>query len=137
MCHEVYRICQATLENKVSTIKMDVEGCPKILWHPDRLPKVAEFAADFCIIARRALDRPMMKRRWELFRIYFEGQTEYKQAAHQMGLRPSMFDRWVEEVKFLVGRKLKYEGLWPVGKYFREPENNPQLLCRARKRHHP
>lgn len=121
VCHEVYRACQAILENKVSTIKLDM--CPKYLWHPDRLPKVAEYAADFSIVARKVLDKPMLKGRWALFRLYFEGKTEYKRAIVLMRLRDSMFDRWADEVKFLVGRELKYQGLWPIGKYFREPHD--------------
>ena len=121
VCHELYEHFQIVLENRVSTIRLDEH--PKDLWHPDRLPKVSEYVADFALVGRRALSRPMWKRRLKLFEVYFLQGMPYKRAIALVGVPEGTFNWWVDEIKRHVGRELKRAGLFPPRRYFREPTN--------------
>jgi hypothetical protein len=54
ICHEVYRAAREVLDNKIATLNMESAG--KYVWHPDRLPQLTEYVADFARAGERALE---------------------------------------------------------------------------------
>jgi hypothetical protein len=54
ICHEVYRSAREVLDNKIATLNLESSG--KYVWHPDRLPQLAEYVADFARAGERALE---------------------------------------------------------------------------------
>jgi hypothetical protein len=54
ICHEVYRAAREVLDNKIATLNMESSG--KYVWHPDRLPQLTEYVADFARAGERALE---------------------------------------------------------------------------------
>jgi len=53
VCHDVYQAAREVIDTKIPTLSMESSG--KYLWHPDRLPRLAEFVADFARAGERAL----------------------------------------------------------------------------------
>src|SRR6266567_2093737 len=53
VCHDVYRAAREVIDTKISTLNMESSG--KYLWHPDRMPRLAEYVADFARAGERAL----------------------------------------------------------------------------------
>jgi hypothetical protein len=53
VCHDVYRAAREAIDTKISTLNLESSG--KYTWHPDRLPRLAEFVADFARSGERAL----------------------------------------------------------------------------------
>jgi len=54
ICHEVYRSAREVLDNKIATLNLESSG--KYVWHPDRLPQLTEYVADFARAGERALE---------------------------------------------------------------------------------
>lgn len=63
VCHDVYRAAREVIDTKIPTLSLESAG--KYLWHPDRMPRLAEYVADFARAGERALgaDRMMADRR--------------------------------------------------------------------------
>ena len=53
VCHDVYRSAREVIDTKIPTLNMESSG--KYTWHPDRLPRLAEYVADFARAGERAL----------------------------------------------------------------------------------
>jgi len=53
VCHDVYRAAREVIDTKIPTLNLESSG--KYTWHPDRLPRLAEFVADFARSGERAL----------------------------------------------------------------------------------
>jgi hypothetical protein len=53
VCHDVYRAARETIDEKIPTLNMEAAG--KYQWHPDRMPRLAEFVCDFARAGERAL----------------------------------------------------------------------------------
>jgi hypothetical protein len=53
VCHDVYRAAREVIDTKIPTLNMESSG--KYLWRPDRLPRLAEYVADFARAGERAL----------------------------------------------------------------------------------
>ena len=53
VCHDVYRAAREAIDTKVPTLNMESSG--KYTWHPDRMPRLAEYVADFARAGERAL----------------------------------------------------------------------------------
>jgi hypothetical protein len=53
VCHDVYRAAREVIDSKIPTLNMESSG--KYLWHPDRMPRLAEYVADFARAGERAL----------------------------------------------------------------------------------
>ena len=53
VCHDVYRAAREVLDAKIPTLNAEVSG--KYQWHPDRMPRLAEFVCDFARAGERAL----------------------------------------------------------------------------------
>ena len=53
VCHDVYQAAREVIDTKIPTLGMESSG--KYLWHPDRLPRLAEYVADFARAGERAL----------------------------------------------------------------------------------
>jgi hypothetical protein len=122
ICHEVYAHARELLEHKLGTIHPEASG--KYMWRPDVRPKLAEFVADFCLAGQRALSRSggtSLASRLALFRVYYCGGAEYHAARKHLGISELTWSVWSEEVRERVGRELLRSGLFPPGRYFREP----------------
>ncbi|HTC64362.1 MAG TPA: hypothetical protein VK709_16095 [Candidatus Saccharimonadales bacterium] len=53
VCHDVYRAAREAIDEKIPTLNMEAAG--KYQWHPDRMPRLAEFVCDFARAGERAL----------------------------------------------------------------------------------
>jgi hypothetical protein len=53
VCHDVYLAAREVIDTKIPTLSLESAG--KYQWHPDRLPRLAEFVADFARAGERAL----------------------------------------------------------------------------------
>jgi hypothetical protein len=53
VCHDVYRAAREAMDEKIPTLNMEAAG--KYQWHPDRMPRLAEFVCDFARAGERAL----------------------------------------------------------------------------------
>ena len=143
VCHDVYRAAREVIDTKISTLNL--ESCGKYTWHPDRLPRLAEFVADFARSGERALgegvavDGCRVKSRGEvenkqagagstqgrasrmvMFRVYYLGGAEYQAARRHLGISELTWADWAEEIRTCVGHELTRAGVFPPSKYFRE-----------------
>ena len=66
VCHDVYQAAREVIDTKIATLSLESSG--KYLWHPDRMPRLAEYVADFARAGERALgeDRREERRRMGL-----------------------------------------------------------------------
>jgi hypothetical protein len=53
VCHDVYRAARDVIDTKIPTLNLESSG--KYAWHPDRMPHLAEYVADFARAGERAL----------------------------------------------------------------------------------
>src|SRR5487761_2503600 len=53
VCHDVYKSAREVIDTKIPTLSLESSG--KYTWHPDRLPRLAEYVADFARAGERAL----------------------------------------------------------------------------------
>ena len=53
VCHDVYRAAREVIDSKIPTLNMECSG--KYTWRPDRMPRLAEYVADFARAGERAL----------------------------------------------------------------------------------
>ena len=53
VCHDVYRAAREVIDARIPTLNMETSG--KYTWHPDRMPRLAEYVADFARAGERAL----------------------------------------------------------------------------------
>jgi hypothetical protein len=53
VCHDVYRAAREVIDSRIPTLNMESSG--KYTWHPDRMPRLAEYVADFARAGERAL----------------------------------------------------------------------------------
>jgi len=53
VCHDVYRAAREVIDARIPTMNMESSG--KYTWHPDRMPRLAEYVADFARAGERAL----------------------------------------------------------------------------------
>ena len=125
VCHDVYRAAREAIDAKIPTSNLESSG--KYLWHPDRVPHLAEYVADFARAGERALDghgalNPSAARRASrmvMFRVYYLGGAEYQAARRHLGISELTWADWAEEIRTCVGRELTRAGVFPPSKYFR------------------
>jgi hypothetical protein len=67
VCHDVYQAAREVIDTKIPTLSLESSG--KYLWHPDRMPRLAEYVADFARAGERALGDSAEIRGNELGRI--------------------------------------------------------------------
>jgi hypothetical protein len=53
VCHDVYCAAREVIDSKIATLNAETSG--KYQWHPDRLPRLAEYVCDFARAGERAL----------------------------------------------------------------------------------
>jgi hypothetical protein len=53
VCHDVYCAAREAIDSKIPTLNAEISG--KYQWHPDRLPRLAEYVCDFARAGERAL----------------------------------------------------------------------------------
>jgi hypothetical protein len=53
VCHDVYQAAREVIDTKIPTLSLESSG--KYLWHPDRMPRLTEYVADFARAGERAL----------------------------------------------------------------------------------
>jgi hypothetical protein len=54
VCHDVYRVAREVIDSKIPTMNLESSG--KYMWHPDRMPRLAEYVCDFARAGERALE---------------------------------------------------------------------------------
>jgi hypothetical protein len=143
ICHEVYRSAREVLDNKIATLNLESSG--KYVWHPDRLPRLTEYVADFARAGERALEgrggrkgvllranpsqtslrtspsqNPLRASRMAMFRVFYLGGAEYQAARRYMGISELTWADWAEEIRMRVGRELLRARMFPPSKYFLE-----------------
>jgi hypothetical protein len=145
VCHDVYRAARESIDTKIPTLSMESSG--KYQWHPDRMPRLAEFVCDFARAGERALGGGAGadgRRHWlgivnvvgkgrqaeacptvrasrmVMFRVYYLGGAEYQAARRHLGISELTWADWAEEIRRLVGKELTRSGVFPPSRYFRE-----------------
>ncbi len=121
VCHEVYVHARHVLDQKLATVNPELSS--KYLWRPDTRPRLAEYVADFALAGERALGGPRLASRLALFRVYYLGRAPYEKARKHLGISELAWSQWAEEIRERVGRELLRSGLYPPGRYFREPSS--------------
>jgi hypothetical protein len=53
VCHDVYQAAREVIDTKIPIVSLESSG--KYLWHPDRMPRLSEYVADFARAGERAL----------------------------------------------------------------------------------
>src|ERR1700704_5381721 len=109
VCHDVYRAARDVIDTKIPTLNMESSG--KYTWHPDRMPRLAEYVADFARAGERALEgrgklhpSPLLRTsssssfreiplqgqlrasRMVMFRVFYLGGAEYHVARRHLGI---------------------------------------------------
>ena len=118
VCHDVYRAAREAIDSKIPTLNFESSG--KYLWHPDRMPRLAEYVCDFARAGERALAAggEVRASRMVMFRLYYLGGAEYQAARRQLGVSELTWADWAEEIRTRVGRELTRRGVFPPSKYF-------------------
>jgi hypothetical protein len=142
VCHDVYRAAREVIDTKIPTLNLESSG--KYMWHPDRMPRLAEYVADFARAGERALEGrgelrhstsfraspslgplrtspshgPLRASRVAMFRVYYLGGAEYNAARRHLGISELTWADWAEEIRTRVGRELTDAGVFPPSKYF-------------------
>jgi hypothetical protein len=135
VCHDVYLAAREAIDSKIPTLNAESSG--KYQWHPDRMPRLAEYVCDFA----RAGERALGVGRWEgkfkgrqaeacptflrasrmaMFRVYYLGGADYQAARRHLGVSEITWGDWAEEIRGKVGRELTRAGVFPPSKYFGE-----------------
>ncbi len=73
VCHDVYRAAREVIDTKIPTLNMESSG--KYMWHPDRMPRLAEYVADFARAGERALGEAGQTRARSYFRSEWAGKS--------------------------------------------------------------
>jgi len=141
VCHDVYRAAREVIDTKIPTLNMESSG--KYTWHPDRMPRLAEYVADFARAGERALEgrgklhpSPLLRTssspsfreipsqgqlrasRMVMFRVFYLGGAEYQVARRHLGISELTWADWAEEIRTRVGHELAQAGVFPPSKYF-------------------
>ena len=135
VCHDVYRAAREVIDTKIPTLNLESSG--KYMWHPDRMPRLAEYVADFARAGERALcigtreggtqsrqakacpTTSFRASRMAMFRVYYLGGAEYHAARRHLGISELTWADWAEEIRTRVGKELTRTGVFPPSKYFR------------------
>jgi len=119
-CHTRFLECKAILEAKIGVI--DPAGSCRSLWRPDRSARLAEYAADFAIVGRKALRKTFGDDCVEarLFHHRFVDDFTVREAKAALNLGNASYRQHENTIRRVVGAALLAEGLWPVGSYFTE-----------------
>ena len=126
VCHDVYRAAREVIDSKIATVNLETSG--KYTWHPDRLPRLAEYVADFALAGERALEGhatlcaagALRASRMAMFRVFYLGGAEYHVARRHLGISELTWADWAEEIRARVGGELARAAVFPPSKYFRE-----------------
>jgi hypothetical protein len=135
VCHDVYLAAREAIDTKIPTLNSEASG--KYQWHPDRMPRLAEYVCDFAKAGEMALGGgitgekrkgrqaeacPTLFRasRMAMFRLYYLGGADYHAARRHLGISELTWADWAEEIRRLVGGELTRAGVFPPSKYFRE-----------------
>jgi hypothetical protein len=158
VCHDVYRVAREVIDSKIPT--MNLESSAKYMWHPDRMPRLAEYVCDFARAGERALEgnrspdgsdssrggvsrealrinppqEAIRASRMVMFRLYYLGGAEYQAARRLLGVSELTWADWAEEVRKRVGRELTRAGVFPPSKYFLKSSlraSEDELLARC------
>ena len=124
VCHDVYRAAREVIDTKLPTLSMESSG--KYTWHPDRMPRLAEYVADFARAGERALEgcgklhpsNSFRASRMAMFRVFYLGGAEYQAARRHLGISELTWADWAEEIRTRVGQELFRTGVFPPSKYF-------------------
>jgi len=61
VCHDVYLAAREAIDSKIPTLNTESSG--KYQWHPDRMPRLAEYVCDFARAGERALGIDSLERK--------------------------------------------------------------------------
>ncbi len=157
VCHELYRNAREVIDTKIATLNLEASG--KYSWHPDRVPRLAEYVCDFARAGERALGEapprspgrlprgeyggsmlPLRASRMVMFRMFYLGGAEYRVARGHLGISELTWADWAEEIRSRVGQELTRTGIFPPSRYFQlrsvcelelEPAGRPEVKVSA------
>jgi hypothetical protein len=118
VCWEVYRSAKEVLEAKRGMSALKPEEATKYLWCPDVRPRINQWAVDFALAGKAALDGPDRASRMVLFRLYYLGLAPYEKARYFLGLSENTWVQWTEQIRKRCGSELLRRGMFPPRKYF-------------------
>jgi hypothetical protein len=126
VCLEVYEAAREVCGHHIpvasnfSEVRSGNDGAGK----PGTRPRQSDYLADFAMAGEAALQRDrgrLRASRLILFRMYFLGGGQWRAVRALMGISELTWSDWVAEIKREVGNELMRRGVFPPGKYFREP----------------
>jgi hypothetical protein len=86
-----------------------------------RTPRRAGDSAECACQLRGGTTGALRASRLILFRIYYLGGAEYHAARRLLGTSELTWSYWTAEIRTRVGRELLHSGMFPPGRYFRQP----------------
>jgi len=95
-------------------------GVQSVGWRPVNVAEAKDYAVDFAIAGRAALDNGAAASRVLLWRLYYLRCVPYENARAFLGLSDRAWEQWTEEIRKKVGAELMRRGLFPPRKYFGE-----------------
>lgn len=118
VCHETY----ANIIGESGGIPLvDPTKVPSDhLWRSHKAPTGQEYAADFTIACRRALEGPKNAPRLILCKLYYLELAPYEKVRRQIGIGELIWSRWTEDIRNRVGVLLLEKGIFPPRQYFGE-----------------
>lgn len=121
ICHERYEECKRlTVKlgaiNTAASAKQETRRAPQIT-------KVMAFALDFELAGKRALCNKKRKnyQQYRMFNLYFCEGLRAGDVKRMLEISEDTFWSWSNSIKHAVGRELSIRGLFPPGRYFKQP----------------
>ena len=93
------------LETKRGISALNWKDTGKFRWRPDSRPRLNQWAADFALVGKAALNGPDWASRMVLFRLYYLGLAPYETARHFLGLSGTNGVNWTEQIRHRCGAK--------------------------------
>jgi hypothetical protein len=121
ICWDAYRNARTEIDERAGIRALDASDLRDENWRPRVRPLLADFCVDFQRAGERALSGPHSASRLILFRVFYLGLAPYERARPLVGIGELTWARWTEEIRDRVGRELRRAGIFPPGRYFREP----------------
>jgi hypothetical protein len=121
VCWELYQRIQGEQESiTVMDASFATGGVQSVGWRPVNVAEARDYALDFAIACKAALENSVPASRLVLFRLYYLGLAPYENARHFLGLSETSWEQWTWEIRKKAGAELMRRGLFPPRRYFGE-----------------
>lgn len=120
VCWELFQRIQSEQESITIMDAAFATAAHSAGWRPVNVAEGKDYAADFAIACKAALENSVPSSRLVMFRLYYLGLARYENARHFLGISETSWEQWAEEIRRKAGAELMRRGLFPPRKYFGE-----------------